>query len=94
MNSIRTGFLLSILATLIATSAAAGFPEKPIKFVLGFGAGGPTDIVARTLAEQPLGRPRRGFGKRVGNLFNFLFAPLIRELSLLVAGLVSGILRE
>jgi tripartite-type tricarboxylate transporter receptor subunit TctC len=48
MNSIRTGFLLSILATLIATSAAAGFPEKPIKFVLGFGAGGPTDIVART----------------------------------------------
>lgn len=52
MNSIRTGFLPSLLAILVATSTAAGFPDKPIRFVLGFGAGGPTDIVARTLAEQ------------------------------------------
>jgi tripartite-type tricarboxylate transporter receptor subunit TctC len=31
--------------------ALAGFPERPIKIVLGFGAGGPTDIVARVLAD-------------------------------------------
>ena len=40
--------------------AAAAFPDRPIKFILGFGTGGPTDIVARTLAEQlskDLGEP-------------------------------------
>jgi tripartite-type tricarboxylate transporter receptor subunit TctC len=40
-------------ALLLASEcvALAGFPERPIKIVLGFGAGGPTDIVARTLAD-------------------------------------------
>jgi tripartite-type tricarboxylate transporter receptor subunit TctC len=33
-------------------SAVAALPERPIKFILGFGIGGPTDIIARTLTER------------------------------------------
>jgi len=31
---------------------AEDFPDKPIRFILGFGTGGPTDVIARTLADQ------------------------------------------
>jgi len=49
------GFAASAFAFVLASAicvAAGTFPEKPIKFILGFGTGGPTDIVARTLAEK------------------------------------------
>lgn len=54
MRLLRASLAAAALVLLVATTvgAQAGFPEKPIKFVLGFGAGGPTDIVARTLAEK------------------------------------------
>ena len=38
----------------IATAAAAEYPERPINMVIPYGAGGATDISARTIAE-PLG---------------------------------------
>jgi tripartite-type tricarboxylate transporter receptor subunit TctC len=44
--------LVLILASASTNAIADGFPDRPIKFLLGFGAGGPTDIVARTLATQ------------------------------------------
>ena len=45
--------LLLIAAIAPWTVARAGdFPDKPIRFILGFGVGGPTDIVAHTLADQ------------------------------------------
>ena len=35
-----------------SVACAGGFPERPIKFINGFGVGGPTDIVARLLVDK------------------------------------------
>ena len=49
-------FLYSVLAAALACSAtvalAQGFPEKPIRFVVGFTPGGPSDILARALGQK------------------------------------------
>ncbi|SPH19750.1 hypothetical protein ASD8599_00485 [Ascidiaceihabitans donghaensis] len=45
---------LALGAALSATAAAAEYPERAIKMVIPYGAGGATDISARTIAE-PLG---------------------------------------
>ncbi|MDA7418652.1 tripartite tricarboxylate transporter substrate binding protein BugD, partial [Xenophilus arseniciresistens] len=55
----KTLFLLSTLALAAAGAHAQDFPGgKPITIVVPFAAGGPTDRVARDLAEamqKPLG---------------------------------------
>ncbi len=59
MNIIRL-FLLPALVLCACTAHAQSYPNKPIKLVVGFVAGGPTDIVARAFADyasQTLGQP-------------------------------------
>ena len=43
--------LLTLALSAIAGTALAAYPEKPVTMVVPFAAGGPTDKVARDLAE-------------------------------------------
>jgi tripartite-type tricarboxylate transporter receptor subunit TctC len=55
-----TGFVRALLALVLAASCAAGmaraqnsaFPNRPIKMIVGFAAGGGTDVVARIMAQK------------------------------------------
>jgi tripartite-type tricarboxylate transporter receptor subunit TctC len=45
-----TAFILPILVTLPV--AAQNYPNRPVKFIVPFGAGGPADVYARVLAQH------------------------------------------
>jgi tripartite-type tricarboxylate transporter receptor subunit TctC len=42
---------LSSLAGGVSPSAAAGYPDRPVRWLIGFAAGGPVDIVARIMSQ-------------------------------------------
>jgi len=50
MPSLLPGVLL--LAASGALQAQSGYPDKPVRLVVGFSAGGPTDLPARFIAER------------------------------------------
>ena len=55
MNTIVRSSLLAICAVIALTgphAAAQSYPTKPIRMLIGFTAGGPTDVIGRVLAQD------------------------------------------
>ena len=49
----RVVVLLALLtAAMLATAHADDYPSRPVKVIVPFGAGGPTDVYARDIAEE------------------------------------------
>src|SRR3954471_12105363 len=60
MEQFMTGFLRAAIAGLICLlglaghvgpASAADYPNRPVKWLIGFAAGGPVDIVARIMSQ-------------------------------------------
>ena len=49
-GKLRTGY--GIVLACLCAAAWAQDPGKPVRFVVGFGAGGPTDVIARIVAQD------------------------------------------
>jgi len=56
MSRVWRRFLALCLTAILAPAASAAYPDKPIKLVVPFPAGGGTDIVARKLAQEMTAR--------------------------------------
>src|ERR1700753_2507728 len=52
MIGIMRTTLIALLCVLgLSTSASAGYPDRPVRWMIGFAAGGPVDSVARIMAQ-------------------------------------------
>lgn len=67
--------LIGLIGLFVSPLAAAAYPEKPIRMLIGFAPGGGTDVTARVITQrlsEKLGQPividyRPGAGGTVGN---------------------------
>jgi tripartite-type tricarboxylate transporter receptor subunit TctC len=74
MRAIFTGLIcLFCLAGGAASTSAADYPNRPVRWLIGFAAGGPVDVVARIMAQwlsehlgqQFVGENRTGSGGNI-----------------------------
>jgi len=70
---LQIGALAATLPATVQMSFAQSYPSKPVRFVVGFPAGGPNDILGRIVAQwltQKLGQPFNveNKGGRSGNI--------------------------
>ncbi len=76
MTRFHHAFSLGLALALLPLGALASYPDKPVRIVVTFAAGGASDIVARTISEplaRALGQPvivdnKPGAGGTIGGL--------------------------
>ncbi|HEX3169052.1 MAG TPA: tripartite tricarboxylate transporter substrate-binding protein, partial [Burkholderiales bacterium] len=76
-NKIFLGACALVAVALVAPAAAQSYPSKPVRFILPFPPGGPTDILGRIIGQRlavQLNQPvvpenRPGAGGNVGTEF-------------------------
>ncbi len=61
MRRATAALLVAALCALAGSAAGQGYPAKPVKFVVGFAAGGPTDVIARIVAQDMTGSLGQSF---------------------------------
>ncbi|HEY2533016.1 MAG TPA: tripartite tricarboxylate transporter substrate binding protein [Xanthobacteraceae bacterium] len=54
-------FASLLLAANLATAAAETWPDRPVKVIVGFSPGGPTDLVARLISQQLAAQTGKNF---------------------------------
>src|SRR5256714_2325250 len=52
MNAAIRSFLCLASLVLAAAANAQSYPDKPVKMIVPFAAGGPTDVIARLVAQK------------------------------------------
>ncbi len=52
MRSMLLGWVAAVVALAPQFSAAQGYPEKPIRFIVPYAAGGTTDLLSRAIAQK------------------------------------------
>ena len=70
----RLGLVVALSVGVISTCAAGDFPDHPVRVIVPYAAGGPTDVTARLIAQklsERLGQPfvidnRAGAGGNIG----------------------------
>jgi len=76
-------FITALLAVAVRPAAAADYPDRPVKIIAPFGAGGPTDVFTRIIAQElqeSLGQPfvvenKPGAGTTIGTEYVAKSAP-------------------
>ena len=61
MKHTLTRAVFALLVLFPIAAAAQEYPNKPVRFIVGFGAGGPTDVIARIVAQDLSGSMGQAF---------------------------------